>query len=83
MQETFFRYQYDVVLVDYRGFGKSTGKRSEREMLSDIQYVYASLVKDYDEPHLIVYGRSLGSGFAAKIDQRKQTTLPHSRLTLL
>ena len=63
----FFRYQYDVVLVDYRGFGKSTGKRSEREMLSDIQYVYASLVKDYDEPHLIVYGRSLGSGFAAKI----------------
>lgn len=28
----FLRYKYDVVLVDYRGFGKSTGKRSEKDM---------------------------------------------------
>ncbi len=63
----FYRYQYDVVLVDYRGFGKSTGKRSEREMLKDMQFVYNTLLKDYDEQHLIVYGRSLGSGFASKV----------------
>jgi pimeloyl-ACP methyl ester carboxylesterase len=63
----FYRYQYDVVLVDYRGFGKSTGKRSEREMLSDMQFVYETLLKDYAEDHLVIYGRSLGSGFATKI----------------
>lgn len=63
----FFRYQYDVVLVDYRGFGKSTGKRSEHEMLLDMQFVYNTLLKECDEHHLIVYGRSLGSGFATKI----------------
>ena len=63
----FYRYGYDVVLVDYRGFGKSTGKKSEKEMLSDIQFVYESLKQNYAEHHLIVYGRSLGSGFAAKI----------------
>jgi len=63
----FYRYDYDVVLVDYRGFGKSTGKRSEVEMLNDMQVVYSSLAKDYSENHLIVYGRSLGSGFAAKV----------------
>jgi pimeloyl-ACP methyl ester carboxylesterase len=63
----FFRYQYDVVLVDYRGFGKSTGKRSENDMLQDMQFVYDSLAVQYTEQHLIVYGRSLGSGFAAKI----------------
>lgn len=63
----FYRYEYDVVLVDYRGFGKSTGKRSEKEMLSDMQYVYEKLAEKYSEHHIIVYGRSLGSGFATKV----------------
>jgi len=63
----FYRYDYDVVLVDYRGFGKSTGKRSEKEMLSDMQFVYDRLKEKYPEDHMIVYGRSLGSGFASKI----------------
>jgi pimeloyl-ACP methyl ester carboxylesterase len=63
----FYRYNYDVVLVDYRGFGKSTGKRNEKEMLNDMQFIYDQLKEKYAEAHLIVYGRSLGSGFAAKI----------------
>lgn len=63
----FYRYDYDVVLVDYRGFGKSTGKRNEKEMLGDMQFVYARLAEKYSEHHIIVYGRSMGSGFATKI----------------
>jgi len=63
----FYRYNYDVVLVDYRGFGKSTGKRSEKEMLHDMQVVYDDLAKQYHEHYIIVYGRSLGSGFATKV----------------
>jgi len=63
----FYRYNYDVVLVDYRGFGKSTGKRNEKEMLNDMQFVYSDLAKQYHEHHIIVYGRSLGSGFATKV----------------
>jgi hypothetical protein len=63
----FYRYDYDVVLVDYRGFGKSTGKRSEKEMLGDMQFVYDRLKENYTESHLIVYGRSMGSGFATKL----------------
>ena len=63
----FYRYKYDVVLVDYRGFGKSTGKRNEKDMLSDMQFVYDTLAKTYPQSHLIVYGRSFGSGFAAKL----------------
>jgi uncharacterized protein len=63
----FYRYQYDVVLVDYRGFGKSTGKRSEAAMLKDMQFVYDTLAAQYPEHHLVVYGRSMGSGFATKL----------------
>jgi pimeloyl-ACP methyl ester carboxylesterase len=63
----FYRYDYDVVLVDYRGFGKSTGKRSEKDMFNDMQFVYDTLAKTYPQHHLIIYGRSLGSGFATKL----------------
>jgi pimeloyl-ACP methyl ester carboxylesterase len=63
----FYRYNYDVLLVDYRGFGKSTGKRSEHAMLNDMQFVYEDLKKQYPENHLILYGRSMGSGFATKL----------------
>lgn len=63
----FYRYQYDVVLVDYRGFGKSTGRKNEKEMLNDVQVVYDTFAVQYHENHIIVYGRSLGSGFAAKL----------------
>lgn len=63
----FYRYDYDVVLVDYRGFGKSTGKRSEDKLHSDMQFVYDTLAKKYTEAHLIIYGRSMGSGFATKL----------------
>ena len=63
----FYRYDYDVVLVDYRGFGKSTGKRSEKDMFSDMQFVYEKLLTQYPEHHILVYGRSIGSGFASKI----------------
>lgn len=63
----FYRYGYDVVLADYRGFGKSTGKRSEENLLNDMQFVYKTLADQYTEHHILVYGRSLGSGFACKI----------------
>jgi pimeloyl-ACP methyl ester carboxylesterase len=40
----FYRYDYDVVLVDYRGFGKSTGqRRNENDLLNDMQFVYSWL----------------------------------------
>ena len=63
----FSRYRYDVVMVDYRGFGKSTGKRGEKAMFNDMQVVYQNLYEQYSENHIIIYGRSLGSGFATKL----------------
>ncbi len=54
-------------MVDYRGFGKSTGGRSEKAMFNDMQVVYSTLAAQYNEQHIIIYGRSLGSGFATKL----------------
>lgn len=63
----FTRLGFDVVMMDYRGFGKSTGKRTEKNMKDDLQRVYDILKNKVDEKYIIVYGRSMGSGFAAKL----------------
>jgi uncharacterized protein len=65
----FTNYGYDVVMIDYRGFGKSKGKRSETAMKKDAQHVYNKMKFElkYPENKIIIYGRSLGSGFAAKL----------------
>ncbi|MEM1358089.1 MAG: alpha/beta fold hydrolase [Bacteroidota bacterium] len=57
---------YDLFLVDYRGFGKSTGEIKEEEaMTNDLQVVYDRLKQDYAEEDIIVLGYSLGSGPAS------------------
>jgi pimeloyl-ACP methyl ester carboxylesterase len=36
-------------------------------MLNDMQFVYETLAAKYNENHILIYGRSMGSGFAAKL----------------
>ncbi len=63
----FTRLGYNVLMVDYRGFGKSTGKRSQKAIKRDLQLVYDKVKEQTTEDRIILYGRSLGSGFAAKL----------------
>ncbi len=65
--EPFLKAGYDVWTMDYRGFGKSTGRRSESALLGDAQMVYKRILEQEDEEEIIVWGRSLGSGVAAFI----------------
>lgn len=58
---------YDFFMVDYRGFGKSRGKRTEAIIYNDMQHIYKWLTKKYKEEDIVIYGRSLGSGIAARI----------------
>ncbi|MEM9919586.1 MAG: alpha/beta hydrolase [Bacteroidota bacterium] len=58
---------YDFFMIDYRGFGKSRGRRTESILYNDAQHVYKWLLRQYDEDKIIAYGRSLGSGIAARI----------------
>jgi len=61
----FNQYNFDVLIYDYRGFGKSTGKRNLDNLFSDAMVLYNDLLKTYDDDEIIVYGRSLGSGIAS------------------
>lgn len=74
----FTRLGYEVVMMDYRGFGKSTGKRTVEAMKRDSQYIYDLVKKQYSEDKIIVYGRSLGSGFAARLASQN-----HPRMLIL
>ncbi|EAR01281.1 alpha/beta hydrolase [Maribacter sp. HTCC2170] len=63
----FTRHGYDVLMVDYRGFGKSTGTRTQKAIKRDLQMIYDKIKEHTPEKYIILYGRSLGSGFAAKL----------------
>ena len=63
----FTRHGYDVIMVDYRGFGKSTGRRTQKAVKRDMQVIYNKIKDKVPEKYIILYGRSMGSGFAAKL----------------
>ncbi|TXB66662.1 lysophospholipase [Vicingus serpentipes] len=59
---------YDVFILDYRGFGKSEGRiENEGQFLNDVQLVYDSLKTDYLEENIIVIGYSIGTCPAAYV----------------
>ena len=63
----FTKFGYDVLVMDYRGYGKSSGPRNEEYLYSDAQFFYDFAKENYGENKIIVYGRSLGGAFATKI----------------
>lgn len=63
----FTDYDYDVLVLDYRGYGKSSGPRNEEYLNSDSQFAFDFAKENYGEENTIIYGRSLGGAFATKI----------------
>jgi len=56
---------YDVLLLDYRSYGKSDGHIEDaKTMYNDVQMVYDYLKESYAEEDIIIAGYSLGTGFA-------------------
>ncbi len=68
--EEFVRSGFDVLLPDYRGYGKSVGHRNEELLYSDALAWYRELEKKREGVKLCVYGRSLGSGLATWLCSR-------------
>ena len=58
---------YDVVIMDYRTYGKSKGELSEAALQKDGQLFYDYVSKQYEESEIILYGQSLGTGIATRL----------------
>ncbi len=58
---------YDLLIYDYRGFGKSRGRRSEALFYSDGEVLLDFAREYYKEEDIVLYGRSMGSGVASRL----------------
>jgi len=64
---------WDLALVNYRGYGASTGKPSETRLFEDALAVYDQLAArpDVDAKRIVAIGRSLGSGVATYLASQR------------
>ncbi|MCK4661577.1 MAG: alpha/beta hydrolase [Bacteroidales bacterium] len=75
--DSFKSLEYNFFIFDYRGYGKSTGKISEKGLYLDGQAAFNFLLKKgFKKDEIIIYGRSIGTGIAVEIaDKNKINSL--------
>lgn len=58
-----------VLIFDYRGFGQSEGRPSEKGTYLDVRAAWDFLVTEKNAPpaHIVIFGRSLGGAVAAHL----------------
>lgn len=62
------RTNFDLYILDYRGFGKSTGDiESEAQLHADVRAAWDRVAPQYTGKKRVIYGRSLGTGLAARL----------------
>lgn len=63
---TYTHLNYDVFMLDYRGYGKSEGTiQNQAQFFHDVQIAYNTIKARYDESKIVVLGYSIGTGSAA------------------
>jgi pimeloyl-ACP methyl ester carboxylesterase len=68
---TYLARGYDVFMLDYRGYGKSTGTMtSQAQLLSDVELAYQQILARYTESQVVIAGYSLGTGPATWLAAR-------------
>ena len=77
LQNAYLLYQeckINILLFDYRGYGKSTGKPSEWGLYIDAQAVYDYVRQRTDliQEKIIFYGHSLGGAVALHFGNAKR-----------
>lgn len=65
---------YSVLMVDYRGYGRSEGKPTEQGTYTDAEAAWRYLVETRGEPphRIVLFGRSLGGAIAIELARRHE-----------
>lgn len=75
---------FDLVMMDYRGYGKSSGRiAGEEQLRADVRAVWAAVAPSYTGRKLVILGRSLGSGLAAALAAELSAASSLPALTIL
>ena len=70
--EIFHQLGLDTLIIDYRGYGQSSGKKTEQGTYLDAQAAWSYLVDERGVPagEIIIFGRSLGGAVGAWLGAR-------------
>lgn len=70
------RANFDLVMLDYRGYGKSSGRiESEAQLHADVKAVWDEVAPRYAGKRVVMFGRSLGTALAATLAAQVQPDL--------
>ena len=67
---------FDLFMIDYRGYGKSSGHvQSEEQLRADVRKAWDVVAPLYTGKRVVIYGRSLGTALAARLAAQVQPDL--------
>ncbi|WP_153797943.1 alpha/beta hydrolase [Foetidibacter luteolus] len=67
----FTKHGYEVWMMDYVGFGKSTGIPGEQMMYEEAMQIYKMARVHFTPQRIVIYGKSLGTGVATQLASRR------------
>ncbi len=67
----FTKHGYEVWMIDYPGYGKSTGTLTEESLYAYAEQLYKLALPRFKPGNIILYGKSMGTGIAAWLATRK------------
>ncbi len=74
--DDFKNLNYNLFIIDYRGYGKSSGNiSSEFQLQQDAKAVFLAAKNRFPEHRLVFYGRSIGTGIASWLATQQTPSL--------
>lgn len=67
----FTRHGFEVWMIDYPGFGKSTGKFTEDNLYKWALHLYDFARSRFSPDSILIYGKSMGTGIATELASKR------------